>query len=184
MDLRNIKVYMNLNLMRDVTVNKKRFLSYISSRMKTRENVGPLLKEMGDLVTEDEKGTKVLDAFFTSCFTAKICLQQSPVPDASGTILNKKVLSSVANNQVRELLKKMDVHKSVGPNEMQPQVLWELADGSNLTKGMQLLEVPLPSSIRARRTWKLQAGHPYFCFWEGNGANKPRNCFQLLRSKK
>lgn len=146
--------------------------------MKTRENVGPLLKEMGDLVIKNEKGAKVLSAFFTSCFTAKICLQQSPVPEASRTVLNKEVLSSVASNQVRELLKKMDVHKSVGPNEVHPQVLWELADSRNLTKDMQLLEVPLPSSAEARGTWELQASHPYFCCWEGNGTNKPRNCFQ------
>lgn len=71
--------------MSDATVNKKGFFSYISSRVKTRENVGALLKEMGDLVTKDEKGAKVLNAFFTSCFTAKICLQQSPVPETSGT---------------------------------------------------------------------------------------------------
>lgn len=163
--------------MRDVIVNKKCFFSYISSRMKTRENVGPLLKEMGDLVTKDEKGAKVFNVFFTSCFTAEVCLQQSPVPEASGTVLNKEFLSSVASNQVRECLKQMGVYKSLGPNEVHPQVLWELA---HLTKDMQLLEVALLSSVRARRNWELQAGHPYFCCWEDNGANKPRNCFQTF----
>lgn len=54
--LRKAKAHM----VRDVSGNKKGFFSYISSKMKTRKNVGPLLKEMGNLVTKDMKKAKVL----------------------------------------------------------------------------------------------------------------------------
>ena len=39
---------MELNLARDVKDNKKCFYKYIGDKRKTRENVGPLMNEMGD----------------------------------------------------------------------------------------------------------------------------------------
>jgi len=50
---RKAKVHLELNLARDVKDNKKGFFNYISSKRKTRENVGPLLNKVGVLVTED-----------------------------------------------------------------------------------------------------------------------------------
>ena len=50
---RKTKAHLELNLARDVR-NKKGFFKYISSKQKTRDNVGPLLNEVGVLVTEDE----------------------------------------------------------------------------------------------------------------------------------
>lgn len=58
----------------------------------TREDVGLLLTEAGDLVTKDMEGTKVLAAFFTSVFSGKICLQDSQASEASGKILSKEDL--------------------------------------------------------------------------------------------
>jgi len=40
---RKAKVHLELNLSRDVKKNKKCFFKYISSKRKTRDNVGPLL---------------------------------------------------------------------------------------------------------------------------------------------
>jgi len=64
--MRKAKVHLELNLARDVKDNKKGFLKYISSKQKTRENVGLLLNEMIVLVTEDTEQAKLLHAFFTS----------------------------------------------------------------------------------------------------------------------
>ncbi|KAK4811083.1 hypothetical protein QYF61_016369 [Mycteria americana] len=44
---------MELNLARDVKDNMKGFNKYIGDRRKSRENVGPLLNEMRNLVTQD-----------------------------------------------------------------------------------------------------------------------------------
>ncbi|GAB0175629.1 hypothetical protein GRJ2_000028100 [Grus japonensis] len=51
--VRKAKFLIELNLARDIKGNKKSFYRYISDKRKTRENVGPLMKEMGDLVTWD-----------------------------------------------------------------------------------------------------------------------------------
>jgi len=43
---RKAKAHLELNLTRDVKDNKKGFFKYISSKRKTRENVGLLLTEV------------------------------------------------------------------------------------------------------------------------------------------
>lgn len=41
-----------MNSERDVKVNKKSFSKHIGDKRKIRENVGPMLNEIGDLVTQ------------------------------------------------------------------------------------------------------------------------------------
>lgn len=43
---------MKLNLARDIKDNKKGFYRYVGDKRKVKENVGPLLNKMRDLVTE------------------------------------------------------------------------------------------------------------------------------------
>ena len=58
------KVHLELNLAREVKDNKKGFFKYISRKRMTREYVGPLLNEVGALVTKDTEEVVLLDAFF------------------------------------------------------------------------------------------------------------------------
>ncbi|KGL87978.1 hypothetical protein N301_00234, partial [Charadrius vociferus] len=67
--VRKAKAQIELNLARDVKGYKKSFYVYISDKRKTRENVGPLRKEMGDMVTQDMEKVEVLNNFFASVFT-------------------------------------------------------------------------------------------------------------------
>jgi len=52
-------------------------VKYVSSKRKTRDNVGPLLNVVGVLVTEDTEKTELLNAFFASVFSAKAGPQES-----------------------------------------------------------------------------------------------------------
>ncbi|GAB0208302.1 hypothetical protein GRJ2_003295900 [Grus japonensis] len=69
--VRKAKALRELNLARDIKGNKKSFYRYVSEKRKTRENVGPLWNETGDLVTQDMEKAAILSNFFTSVFTGK-----------------------------------------------------------------------------------------------------------------
>jgi len=62
---RKAKVHLEMNLARGVKNNKKGFFNYISSKRKARDNVGPLLNEVGVLVTEDAEKAELLNYFYT-----------------------------------------------------------------------------------------------------------------------
>jgi len=49
--VRKAKDLIELNLTRDIKGNRKSFYKYVSEKRKSSENVGPLWKEIGDLVT-------------------------------------------------------------------------------------------------------------------------------------
>ena len=62
--VRKAKALIELNLARDVKGNKKSFYRYVGDKRKTRENVGPLRKGTGDLVTWDMEKAEVLNDLF------------------------------------------------------------------------------------------------------------------------
>jgi len=75
--MRKAKVHLERNLARDVKDSKKRCFKNISSKWKTRVNVGMPLNEVGALVMEDTEKAVLLNALFASIFTAKAGPQAS-----------------------------------------------------------------------------------------------------------
>ena len=126
--VRKAKALRELNLARDVKKNKKSFYRYVSDKRKTRENVGPLQKETGDLVTWDMEKAEVLNDFFASVFTGKCSSRTTQVTEGKGRDWENEELPTVGEDQVRDHLRNLKVHKSMRPDEMHPWVLREVAD--------------------------------------------------------
>lgn len=75
---------MELNLTRNVKVNKKISCKYMGGKSKIWKNVSLLLNELWDLVTQDNENVKLPNAFFASVFTSKTGLQEPQVPGTEG----------------------------------------------------------------------------------------------------
>ncbi|CAM5075608.1 unnamed protein product [Eretmochelys imbricata] len=96
----------------------------VGNKKKTKESVGPLLNEGGNLVTEDVEKANVLNAFFASVFTNKVSSQTAAL---GITKWGRDGQPSVEIEVVRDYLEKLDEHKSMRPDELHPRVLKELA---------------------------------------------------------
>ncbi|CAM4544601.1 unnamed protein product [Caretta caretta] len=124
-EIRKAKSHLELQLARDVKSNKKGFFRYVSNKKKVKESVGPLLNDGGNLVTEDVEKANVFNAFFASVFTNKVSSQNTAL---GSTAWGGGDQPSVEKEVVRDYLEKLDEHKSMGSDALQPRVRKELAD--------------------------------------------------------
>jgi len=108
--MRKAKAHLELNLARDVKDNKKGFFNYISSKRKTRDNVGPLLNEVSVLVKEDTEKAELLTAFIASVFTAKAGPQASQALEVREEACRKDGLSLVEEDCMRDHFSNLDAH--------------------------------------------------------------------------
>ena len=98
--VRKAEALAELHLTRDVKGNKKSFYRYLGDKRKTRENVGPLQKETGDLVTRDMEKAEVLNDFFASVFTSKCSSHTTQVAEGKGTDWENEEPPTVGEDQV------------------------------------------------------------------------------------
>jgi len=140
--VRNAKALVELNLAGDVKGNKKSFCRYISDKRKARENVGPLQREMEDLVIWDMEKAVVLYDFFASIFISMCSNHTSQAAAGKGRNWENDELPTVGEEKVHGHLRNLKVHNCMGPEQMHSWVLMELVD-----------EVAKPLSILFWKSW-------------------------------
>ena len=82
--------------------------------------MGPLVNEVGALVAKDTQKAELLNAFFASAFTAKTSPLESLSFGTREEIWRNEDFPLVEEDQVRDLLGKLDTHISMDLDGIHP----------------------------------------------------------------
>ena len=116
-------LYVN-NLVGDVKANPRDFYRYINSQKKDTQGIPPLKRKNGKGVAQsDLEKAEELNGQFTDVFS-KNEHTQVPLLDRSAPFMND---IAVSKDGVIKLLKGLSPSKALGPDELHPRVLKELA---------------------------------------------------------
>ncbi|KAK4806238.1 LOW QUALITY PROTEIN: hypothetical protein QYF61_013382 [Mycteria americana] len=159
--IRRAKAELELNLAAAVKDNKKHFFKYISSKRRAQENLQPLVDGGGNTVTKDEEKAEVLNAFFASLFNSRancsLGTQPLELEDRDGDQTGAPIIQG---EMVSDPLHHLDTHKSMGPDEIHPRVLKELADV--LTKPLSIIYQQSWLTGEVPADWRLANVTPIF----------------------
>jgi len=140
--VREAQALTELNLAKDVKGKEKAFYRNVHDQRKTRENVGPLQKEAGDLVTWIMEKAEVLNDVFASVFDRMCSSHTTQGAEGKGGDWGNEEPPSAGEDQVQDHLRNLKVHKSMGPEEMHSWVQRALMG-----------EAAKPLSILFERLW-------------------------------
>ena len=116
-------MYVN-NLVGDVKANPRDFCRYINSQKKDAQGIPSLKRKNGKGVAQsDLEKAEEFNGQFTDVFN-KNEHTQVPLLDRSAPFMDDIVVS---NDGVIKLLKGLNPSKALGPDELHPRVLKELA---------------------------------------------------------
>ena len=78
-EIRKAKNNFEKKLVKSIKINPKSFYSYVRSRAKTKDKVGPLKDANGKLILDDNDRAQLLNTFFSSVFTKENMTQMPEV---------------------------------------------------------------------------------------------------------
>ena len=116
---------MELNLVRDVKNKKSRFCRSIVPKRQAKESIPLLVNEKGELATKDTEKPEVLNEVFASVFTGSqdyyiSHISEALIPEPLCGNRGSKCPPAVREEQVQDHLIRLNVYKSMGPDDKHP----------------------------------------------------------------
>jgi hypothetical protein len=113
-------------IVNSVKSNPKAFYAYTKSKLHTQENVANLEDSEGRWANTDKEKAEMLNSFFSSVFTHE---NKTDIPELEKPKLESTLTDiDISEEKVVNILNKLDITKSQGPDEIHPRVLREMAE--------------------------------------------------------
>jgi len=113
----------------NVKKNPKAFYNYVRSNSKTKEKVGPLKDETGNVISDSSGMCKLLNNYFSSIFTIE---NVERIPEARPIFIgdheNKLQDIDLKQSIIYEKLKSLKPHKAAGVDNLDSDFLSKVAD--------------------------------------------------------
>ena len=121
---RNFEKKLSDNIKND----SKSFYSYVRSKQRTKDKVGPLKNSVGDVITDDKEAANLLNNYFSSVFTKEDCsFIPEPILVFDQNLIGPGLsLMEITDVTVENKLEKLNVSKCPGLDEIHPKLLFEL----------------------------------------------------------
>src|SRR5664279_3605844 len=115
------------SMAKDVKSNPRSFYAYVRSKTKVKEVVGPLRKDDGNYVSDNEEMSNVLNDYFGSVFTDEKDLDNLPEVQTVFREDNSHMLKDITFTKTLILnkLKKLGINKAPGVDDIVPRMLIE-----------------------------------------------------------
>jgi hypothetical protein len=130
---RKARLTFESKLAKEIKTNPKSFYAYVRSKSRTKDKVCPLKDDTGTTVVDDDKVCNVLNNYFSSVFTREDLnceAEDFPILELLFSGDQNDVLQDVLISEeiVLSRLKKLNVNKAPGIDDIVPLVLVKTAD--------------------------------------------------------
>ena len=123
--VKNAKRKMEREIANAKDKNNRKFTTYLKSKTKSKESVGPLKDKEGKILTEEKDIAEELNRFFTGVFTDE---DIHTVPRKERETEVGLDMVGVTESRVQKQIKNLRGGAAPGPDGISPQLLKELSN--------------------------------------------------------
>ena len=156
-EARKAKINKEVSVARNAKTNPKEFYKYINCKLKPKDNIPNLVKDDSTLTVNDYEKCKVLNSFFSSVFTNE---DTSNIPDFEYKTNASASDAIIEIKEMEEVLSKLNISKSPGPDGIAPVMLKNLA--SELAYPFYILFNKTLTDGQIPSAWKEAEVRPIF----------------------